>query len=78
MLHFILRISKSILHQYQKIGKRHSCINNPLKSSEGLEILTKELAGTSFLQQQLWQQRENVFEFSYKSHNTATTLHIQA
>lgn len=38
----------SLLHRCGKIWKGHSCINNPLKSLEGFEILTKELAGTSF------------------------------
>ncbi len=48
LLHFTLSLSKSLLHWSGKIWKRHSCMNNPLKSLEGFEILTKELAGTSF------------------------------
>lgn len=48
LLHFIMTRSKSLLYRSYKIWKRHSCITNPLKSLEGFEILTKELAGTSF------------------------------
>lgn len=40
--------NKKLLHWSEKIWKSHSCINNPLKSLEGCEILTKGLAGTSF------------------------------
>lgn len=46
-LRFTLSLSKSLRHRSGKIWRRHSCINNPLMSLEGFEILTKELAGTS-------------------------------
>lgn len=39
---------KSIFYRSENIWTRHSCINNPLKSLEGFEILTKELAGMSY------------------------------
>lgn len=45
---FYLVPLKSIFYWSENIYKRHSCINNPLKSLEGFEILTKELAGTSY------------------------------
>lgn len=44
----------------------------------GFWNINKRACRYIILQQQLWQQRENVLESYYKSHNTATALHIQA
>lgn len=44
----------------------------------GFWNINKRACRYIILQQQLWEQRENVFESHYKSHNTATALHIQA